>query len=199
MGERPNTWLSRKINNCARKRRGFAFPCFFLMQEVTAQSMRFGVGCSPGFGRPQALKRGEHHRAHAHQSSTSCHVEVAKTNKKYRVVKLLDHQKQCLGVSEKTASHKMNEVILQRVRRCAILSKVCKNLSQGCGHGPPLTEAERAAIENPRPKVPGEEIRALHFGGRGQPHLKTLAKVNARAPPLKTLGRRDKGKDTKIE
>ena len=82
-------------------------PILFLLQEVRAQNMRFGVGWSPGLGRPQTLQKGEHHRAYDHQSSTNCHLSHQSGQNKSKMScykTILSPKKQCLGFSEKTAS-----------------------------------------------------------------------------------------------
>ena len=107
MGENPDVWISRKINICARKRTKDLHSHSFLLQEVRAQNMRFGVGWLPGLGRPQTLQKGEHHRACNHQSSTNCHLSHQSGQNKSKVScykTIPSPQKQCLGFSEKTAS-----------------------------------------------------------------------------------------------
>ena len=110
MGEGPDIWTSHKVNTCARKRTKDLHSHYFLLQEVRAQNVRFGVGRLPGLGRPQTLQKGEHHRAYDHQSSINCHLSHQSGQNKSKVScykTILSPPKQCLGFSEKTASEKM--------------------------------------------------------------------------------------------
>ena len=123
MGEGPDTWISRKINICARKRTKDLHSHSFCCRWSRAQNMRFGVGWLPGLGRPQTLQKGEHHRACDHQSSTNCHLSHQSGQNKSKVScykTLRSPKKQCLEFSEKTASDVLRQQNLQQCKadRC---------------------------------------------------------------------------------